>query len=199
MNLSATNWLDLDADAQSAALQRPTQAEQASRSAAVAKIIETVRMEGDAALLRYTRKFDNADLESLAVSDEEAQAAQAALTPATLAAIDVAINNVRTFHEAQLPAPLSVETAAGITCERFSHPLDAVGLYVPAGTAPLPSAAIMLAVPAALAGCPTRIMCTPPRPDGSADPAVVVAARKAGVTDIYKVCLLYTSPSPRDA
>ena len=74
----------------------------------------------------------------------------------------------------------------GVLCERVSHPIDAVGLYVPAGTAPLPSAAIMLAVPAAIAGCPTRILCTPPRPDGTADPAVLTAASRAGVTDIFK-------------
>ena len=75
----------------------------------------------------------------------------------------------------------------GVVCERISHAIDAVGLYVPAGTAPLPSAAIMLAVPAAIAGCPLRILCTPPRPDGSADPAVLVAATRAGVADIFKV------------
>jgi histidinol dehydrogenase len=75
----------------------------------------------------------------------------------------------------------------GVVCERVSHPIDAVGLYVPAGTAPLPSAAIMLAVPADIAGCPVRILCTPPRPDGDADPAVLVAASRAGVREIYKV------------
>jgi histidinol dehydrogenase len=75
----------------------------------------------------------------------------------------------------------------GVVCERVTHALDSVGLYVPAGTAPLPSAAIMLAVPAAIAGCPIRILCTPPRPDGSADPAVLAAASRAGVTEIYKI------------
>ena len=102
-------------------------------------------------------------------------------------AIDLAIANVRRFHEAQRPEPVAVETMPGVLCERVSHPIDAVGLYVPAGTAPLPSAAIMLAVPAAIASCPVRILCTPPRPDGSADPAVLAAATRAGVTDIYKV------------
>jgi histidinol dehydrogenase len=74
----------------------------------------------------------------------------------------------------------------GVICERVSHAIEAVGLYVPAGTAPLPSAAIMLAVPAAIAGCPSRVLCSPPRPDGSLDPGVLVAASRAGVTDIYK-------------
>jgi len=80
-----------------------------------------------------------------------------------------------------------VETMPGVRCERVSRPIDAVGLYVPAGTAPLPSAAVMLAVPAVIAGCGTKIVCTPPRPDGRADPAVVVAAVRAGVTDIFKI------------
>jgi histidinol dehydrogenase len=104
-----------------------------------------------------------------------------------LAAIDLAIKNVGCFHEQQQQAPIRVETMPGVVCERVSHAIDAVGLYVPAGTAPLPSAAIMLAVPATIAGCPTKILCTPPRVDGSADPAVLVAATRAGVSDIYKI------------
>jgi histidinol dehydrogenase len=94
---------------------------------------------------------------------------------------------VHTFHAAQVAAPLRVETAPGVICERISVPVRAVGLYVPAGSAPLPSTAIMLAVPAAIAGCPLRVMCTAPTPSGAADPAVLVAARKAGVEHIFKV------------
>ena len=82
---------------------------------------------------------------------------------------------------------MSVETMPGVLCERLAHPIDAVGLYVPAGTAPLPSAAIMLAVPAAIAGCEKIVLCTPPSGDGNADPAVLVAAARAGVTEIHKV------------
>jgi hypothetical protein len=84
-------------------------------------------------------------------------------------------------------APLSVETSPGVTCERMIVPLNAVGLYVPAGTAPLPSTAIMLAIPARIAGCPVRVLCTPPRPDGTADPAVLVAARLCGVEQVFKL------------
>jgi histidinol dehydrogenase len=80
-----------------------------------------------------------------------------------------------------------VETSPGVVCERYSVPIRAVGLYVPAGTAPLPSTAIMLAVPAGLAGCPVKLVCTPPKTDGTADPAVLVAARKAGIERIFKV------------
>ena len=121
------------------------------------------------------------------VDKDEIAAATAALDADSIAAIDVAIANVQRFHEAQLPADVRVETMPGVTCEQVSRPIEAVGLYVPAGTAPLPSAAVMLAVPANIAGCPTRVLCTPPRQDGTADPAVVVAATRAGVDDIYKV------------
>ncbi|MEO8225401.1 MAG: histidinol dehydrogenase, partial [Gammaproteobacteria bacterium] len=127
------------------------------------------------------------ELSALRVSDDEAQAAEAGLPTEARSAIGTAIANVRRFHEAQSTPPVRVETAPGVICERISKPLDAVGLYVPAGTAPLPSTAIMLGVPSAIAGCPIRVLCTPPRPDGRADPSVVVAARACGVLDIYKV------------
>ena len=91
------------------------------------------------------------------------------------------------FHSAQVTDPVRVETAPGVVCERLTRPVRAVGLYVPAGSAPLPSTAIMLAIPARLAGCPVRVICTPPRADGRADPSVVVAAQMCGVERIFKV------------
>jgi len=187
MSLQILNWQELDSAAQAAALSRPGLSNDASRSETVVSIVNEVRAQGDVALRRFTQEFDQVELSELKVSAEEANSAEAQLSPAAIAAIDLAIRNVSSFHKAQLPEPLFVETLPGIVCERVSHAIDAVGLYVPAGTAPLPSAAIMLAVPASLAGCKTRIMCTPPRADGSADPAVVVAARRAGVSEIYKV------------
>jgi histidinol dehydrogenase len=138
-------------------------------------------------LTKYTRQYDGATVTEFEVTAAEITAASQQLTAAQLAAIDLAIANVRKFHEQQRPRTFSVETMPGVVCERVSHPLDSVGLYVPAGTAPLPSTAIMLAVPATIAGCPKIILCTPPRKDGSADPAVLVAASRAGVAGIYKV------------
>src|SRR5690606_17723625 len=114
-------------------------------------------------------------------------AAQAALSAEQIAALERAVANVRAFHEAQRAPPLVLETSPGVVCERHYRPIDAVGLYVPAGVAPLPSAAIMTAVPAAIAGCPTRILCTPPRKDGTADPAVLVAAQLCQVERVFKV------------
>jgi histidinol dehydrogenase len=180
-------WDNLDTEARSALLSRPAVRDNESVRVTAAEIIRAVRSGGDATLRALTNKFDGAELDALKVSERELAAAARELKPVALAAIDLAITNVRRFHEPQLPLSIEVETMPGVSCKRVSHAIDSVGLYVPAGTAPLPSAAIMLAVPAAIAGCPTRIMCTPPRPDGSADPAVLVAASRSGVTDIYKV------------
>jgi histidinol dehydrogenase len=181
------NWNELSEADKAALLQRPAVADDAGIRSGSAAIVRDVRETGDAALRRLTAQYDGAEIEDLRVSRDELANAGRQLDAEDLDAIELAIANVRRFHEAQKPDPIRVETMDGVVCERVSHPLDAVGLYVPAGTAPLPSAAIMLAVPAAIAGCPTRIMCTPPRPDGLADPAVLVAASLAGVRDIFKV------------
>ena len=187
IGLDIVNWKDLSAGARVALLERPAVALDGEIRAGAAAIIDEVRRGGDAALRRLTERLDRASIVDFRVSEEEIRSAEQALTAGQLAAIELAIRNVRTFHAPQRPAGLSIETMPGVVCERVSHPIDSVGLYVPAGTAPLPSAAIMLAVPAAVAGCPTRVLCTPPRPDGTADPAVIVAATRAGVRDIYKI------------
>ena len=179
-------WSSLDTPARRAALLRPAITENPDLDRQVRDIIATVRRHGDAALIRLAREFDRAEIGVLRVSEDEVRAAEAALPAQARSAIETAIANVRRFHEAQSTPPLRVETAPGVVCERISKPLDAVGLYVPAGTAPLPSTAIMLGVPSAIAGCPVRILCTPPRLDGRADPAILVAARACGVQDIFK-------------
>ncbi len=187
MSMRIRNWSELDNDAQQALLQRPAVADDARIREGTRNIVARVRAEGDAALADLTRQYDHADVTTLKVGADEFAAAGELLTVAQKDAIDVAIDNVRRFHEAQMPSACRVETMPGVICERVSHAIDAVGLYVPAGTAPLPSAAIMLAVPAAIAGCPVRVLCTPPRPDGTADPSVLIAAQRAGVNDVYKV------------
>jgi histidinol dehydrogenase len=180
-------WNALNDDERRRALERPALRDEAAVAATVREIISTVRRDGDAALRAYTERFDGVRVESLAVTAAEFASAERALPADAHAAIDTAIATVHRFHAAQSPLPLRVETAPGVICERYSLPIRAVGLYVPAGSAPLPSTAIMLAVPAAIAGCPERILCTAPGPSGAADPAVLVAARKAGVERIYKV------------
>jgi histidinol dehydrogenase len=181
------NWNSLSAAEQRSALQRPAQRDAKGVAAAAQNIIDAVRQNGDAALLELTERFDGARLTALQVSDAEFTAAELTLSPVQHAAIDTAIATVRAFHTAQGSAPLRVETAPGVICERITVPVRAVGLYVPAGSAPLPSTAIMLSVPAAIAGCPVRVLCTAPTRSGAADPAVLVAARKAGITQVFKV------------
>jgi len=187
MPLKRAQWNTLDASQQSLLLRRPAVEDDAAIREAVRDIVADVKTRGDAALRALTARLDRVELEDLKVSSAELDEALGALPREAVDAIDVAIRNVRRFHEAQMPADVVVETMPGVRCERVSRPIDAVGLYVPAGTAPLPSAAVMLAVPAVIAGCGTKILCTPPRPDGRADPAVVVAAVRAGVTDIFKI------------
>ncbi len=186
MRMGLYKWSGLDTPARRAALLRPAITQHPDLDGRVRDLIATVRRDGDAALIGLARELDQAELTALRVSEDEAKSAEAALPAQARSAIETAIAHVRRFHEAQSTPPLRVETAPGVVCERISKPLDAVGLYVPAGTAPLPSTAIMLGVPSEIAGCPVRILCTPPRPDGRADPAVVVAARACGVRDIFK-------------
>ncbi|MEA3173615.1 MAG: histidinol dehydrogenase [Gammaproteobacteria bacterium] len=179
-------WSGLNAAEQRDALRRPTQRDAARVADAARDIVAQVRQQGDAAVFSLTEKFDGASLTQLQVSTAEFDAADRALSVVQHAAIERALEAIRVFHAAQASAPIRINTARGVLCERFSVPIRAVGLYVPAGSAPLPSTALMLAVPAAIAACPVRIMCTPPSATGAADPAVLVAARKAGVTQVFK-------------
>jgi histidinol dehydrogenase len=187
MNLHSVTWNDLTRREQRALLERPAQRNADEVALGAQNIIERVRRDGDAALIELTEQFDAVRVAQLAVSAAEFRAAEAALSPQQHAALEQAITNVAAFHSAQKPLPLKLETTPGVVCERISVPIRAVGLYVPAGSAPLPSTAVMLAVPAAIAGCPIRIMCTPPGRDGAAHPAVLVAAQKAGVEQVFKV------------
>jgi histidinol dehydrogenase len=187
VSIPLLNWSLLSADERRQALRRPLQQDTAALHDRVREIIRDVRERGDAALLEFTRRYDGVSLESIEVTTAEFAAAETALNSEQRQAVDRAIANVRRFHEAQISAPLRVETSPGVVCERQFRPIDAVGLYVPAGVAPLPSAAIMLAVPSRIAGCPTRIICTPPRRDGTADPAVLTIANLCGVRRVFKL------------
>jgi len=187
MKLSIVQWADLNEQQRGDLLRRPKASQDDAVRIAAQEIIAAVRLNDDAALIEFTQEYDAATVTGFAVTAAEIAAARTQLTAVQLAAIDLAITNVRKFHEQQRPIPITVETMPGVVCERISQPIDSVGLYVPAGTAPLPSAAIMLAVPAIIAGCPKIILCTPPRKDGTADPAVLIAASRAGVSEIYKV------------
>ncbi|HWM64991.1 MAG TPA: histidinol dehydrogenase [Steroidobacteraceae bacterium] len=180
-------WDTLSAADRGAALARPKQESRADIAAVAAEVVNAVRQKGDVALYSYTERFDSVQLDSLAVSEKEFAAARGSLTSRQHAALETAIANVQQFHSAQLPQPLSLETTPGVRCERIFRAISTVGLYVPAGSAPLPSAVVMLAVPARIAGCPNRVLCTPPARNGQANPAVLVAAELCGVKTVFKV------------
>ncbi len=181
------HWQKLAEPQRAEALARPS-AKLAARTVAQAQaIIDAVRAEGDEAVRRCTREFDGVELTEFKVSRQEFAAARDTLDATQLAAIERAIANVDTFHRAAIPTGVAVEVQPGVRCERLVRPIAAVGLYVPAGSAPLPSTAIMLSVPARIAGCPQRVLCTPPQRDGRANAAVLVAAQLCGVEDVFKI------------
>ncbi|WP_091801761.1 histidinol dehydrogenase [Lysobacter sp. yr284] len=180
-------WQALSADARAQALRRPAQETRQATADAVAAILAEVRADGDAALRRFGERFDGVALDAFAVDQAEFEAADAALSPQLRAAIDEAARRIERFHAAGMTPAYALDTAEGVRCERVLRPIPRVGLYVPAGSAPLPSTALMLGVPARLAGCREVVLCTPPRKDGSADPAVLCAARRCGIGKVYKV------------
>ena len=176
----------LDGTARRGLLARPAAEDRAQIVALVRETVRTVRTGGDAAVLDYARRFDGGAPDRLRVPPQELDAALAALPAADRVALERAIANVRAFHAAQLPTPLSLETMPGVRCERITRPLDSVGLYVPGGSAPLPSALIMSAIPAALAGVRRRALCTPAR-GGRVHPAILATARLCGIDEVYAV------------
>jgi histidinol dehydrogenase len=185
--MKVVDWKTASPDARRAALARPAAQRREDVFRQAADIVAAVRAEGDTAVRRFTRQFGGPELSDLRVGAEEFREARAELDALQIAAIERAVANVTSFHQAQVTAPLAVDTMAGVRCERITRPIESVGLYVPAGSAPLPSTAIMLAVPARIAGCPARAIASPPRPDGRVHAAVLVAADLCGVDRVYKM------------
>ncbi|MGV8959067.1 MAG: histidinol dehydrogenase [Stenotrophomonas sp.] len=185
--MNKLQWNQLDAEGQAQALTRPVQAVATQTRDTVAALIAQVRAGGDAALREITLRFDGIAPESFEVSEAEFAAAVLAVPAELREAMEQAIGRIEAFHRAGMSEGYSVETAPGVVCEKIVRPIGRVGLYVPAGSAPLPSTALMLGVPARLAGCKQVVLCTPPRKDGSVDPAVLVAARLTGITRVFKL------------
>ena len=152
----------------------------------VGKIIADVIKTGDRALKRYARKFDGVELKQLAVVQSEMMAAENNVSASLKAAINVAIENIKRFHGVQVEEIKKIETMEGVECWRRPTPMKRVGLYIPGGSAPLFSTVLMLGIPAQIAGCSEVVLCTPPSKDGSIHPAILYAAHKVGVTEIYR-------------
>ncbi|KAK9771030.1 putative Histidinol dehydrogenase [Seiridium cardinale] len=166
------------------ALKRPSQKSAEAILGIVTPIISDVRQNGDKALLSYTHKFEKATSLTSPVLKAPFPKSLMELPEETIKAIDVSYENIRKFHAAQKEEPLQVETMPGVVCSRFSRPIERVGLYVPGGTAVLPSTALMLGVPAMVAGCQKIVIASPPRSDGSITPEIVYVAHKVGAESI---------------
>jgi histidinol dehydrogenase len=169
-----------------ALLQRPN-FEAAELLPKVQSILDAVALEGDAALLKFSATFDQVQLKSLCIDPALIQAAEALVAPALKTAIQSAKVNIEIFHQAQLKKEEKIETMPGVWCWRKSVGIEKVGIYIPGGTAPLFSTVLMLGIPAKLAGCKEVILCTPPRKDGTVDPAILYAAGLVGIQQIYTI------------
>lgn len=165
--------------------ERP-QLDTSTLNATVSNILGDIKANGDEAVRKYEEMFDHVRLDSLAVSEEDIEEAWNSVTAELRQAIELAHANISSFHEAQHFNGVKVETAPGVTCWQKSVPIEKVGLYIPGGTAPLFSTVLMLATPARIAGCREIVLCTPPDRNGNINPAILVAARVAGVSKIFK-------------
>ncbi|OXV09559.1 hypothetical protein Egran_02675, partial [Elaphomyces granulatus] len=167
------------------ALQRPSQKSNEAIMALVQPIIQDVRENGDEAVLKYTYRFEKATSLTSPVIHAPFPRSLMQLPPETIRAIDLSFDNIQRFHRAQREEkPLQVETMPGVVCSRFSRPIERVGLYIPGGTAVLPSTALMLGVPAMVAGCKKIVLASPPRSDGSITPEIVYVAHRVGAESI---------------
>lgn len=150
-------------------------------------VLDRVKLEGDKAVLAYTEEFDGVKVQKLLVSEEEFEEALSSISDELKAAIEVAVDNIRSFHSAQFLAEQRIETMPGVVCWRKSVGIEKVGLYIPGGTAPLFSTILMLGIPAKLAGCQEVILCSPPNKEGKLHPAILFAAHLVGIDKVFKI------------
>lgn len=155
-------------------------------TATVSAVLEDVRLHGDQAVIKYEKQFDHAELTGLAVTEAEMEEAERLVPEDLKQAIIQAHGNIETFHASQKFHAPHVQVTEGVECWQQAIPIQRVGLYIPGGTAPLFSTVLMLATPARLAGCPQIVLCTPPSQEGKVNPAVLYAARVAGVSSVFK-------------
>ncbi|WP_281558985.1 histidinol dehydrogenase [Thalassomonas sp. RHCl1] len=178
-------WKNLTDKQQQALLERPAIAENEQLSSQVAGILTQVKTQGDQALFSLTEKFDGIALDSLQVTQAQVDQAKKVLSSERLAAINTAYEQIKSFHQAQQPQDVIVETRPGVVCTLTSQAIESVGLYIPAGSAPLPSTVLMLGVPAQLAKCGRKVLVCPPDSDGKLADEVLVAADLCNIDEIY--------------
>ena len=178
-------WNQLTSLEKDALIRRPAVSASGSIKTTVDSIIADVRKRGDEALFALSKHYDHADLSSLRINPSAIEDAYRQVGADDVSAIRRAHTQILRFHERQLPEPFEFETSPGIICGRRAVPIERVGLYVPGGTAPLISTVLMLATPAQIAGCPTKVLVTPPGKDGRVNPFIIVAADLCGINDIF--------------
>ncbi|MBD1557891.1 histidinol dehydrogenase [Vibrio sp. S9_S30] len=176
-------WQSLSEEQQDAVLERPAITAGANITAAVSDVIKKVRTDGDAALIELTEKFDGVTPASVRVSKQDIQAASSRLSSEMKQALEQAYANIAMFHKAQKSQPIKVETQPGVVCEQVTRPINTVGLYIPGGSAPLPSTVLMLGVPAQIAGCRKVVLCSPPP---IAD-EILYVAQLCNIDEVYNV------------
>jgi histidinol dehydrogenase len=187
MNNDIINWQDLSTREQHSALARPAITESKLLSQQVKNILINVRNNGDKALFQLTEKFDGATLDSLVVTPLQIQAAKQALSEKRRKAINTAYTQIKRFHQAQISQDITVQTSPGVNCTLKTEAIDSVGLYIPAGSAPLPSTVLMLGVPSQLAKCRRTVLVCPPNKNGQLADEILVAAELCGIDEIYTI------------
>ncbi|MBE1299169.1 MAG: histidinol dehydrogenase [Alteromonadaceae bacterium] len=180
-------WTDLSVNEQRDALSRPVSENSQAVTTAVTEVLSQVAENGDTALLALTEKFDSVTLASLTLDSTKLNELADSLEDKVKRAIDKAYDNIYGFHDAQQPTDRYVETSPGVNCELRYTPIEAVGLYIPGGTAPLPSTVLMVGIPAKVAKCARRVLCTPPNSNGEIHPAIAYAAVKCDINEVYLV------------
>ncbi|MGF1746654.1 histidinol dehydrogenase [Vibrio minamisatsumaniensis] len=183
MTMRTVVWQSLSESQQDSVLERPAITEGANITATVSDVIAKVRNEGDAALKELTAKFDGVTPKNIRVTSGEVEEACTRLTPEMKQALEQAYSNIAKFHEAQKPQPIKVETQPGVLCEQVTRAINTVGLYIPGGSAPLPSTVLMLGVPAQIAGCRKVVLCSPPP---IAD-EILYVAKLCNIDEVYNV------------
>jgi len=187
MNTQMINWQEISEQQKVDALARPAISNNALLSTQVANILSQVKNQGDSALFSLTEQFDGIALSTLSVTTKQVEQAKLALTEKRLKAINTAYEQIKCFHSAQKPQDIEVETRPGVRCILKTEAIESVGLYIPAGSAPLPSTVLMLGVPAQLAGCQRTVLVCPPDKNGRLANEILVAAQLCGITEIYTI------------